>query len=101
MLVMDGGTATSVPPAALRTELRRPLRLVSASGARFLRRQSGAAFLAELAALRLHAALRADGAGDGGDVAGLGPVDRAGLFLDLLARGVGLRGGHLLVEVGR
>src|SRR5204863_7424842 len=70
-------------------------------GALLLRRQRGAAVLTELAPLRLRAALRADGAGDLRHVARLGPVDGARLLLDLVARRVGLRGGHLLVEVGR
>src|ERR1043165_9278375 len=85
-----------------RTELRRrPLGLVSAAGALALRREVRAAVGAELRALRLRAALAADGAGDLADVARLRPVDLARLLLDLLARGLGLRRGHLFVEVGR
>ena len=51
--------------------------------------------------MRLRAALAADRAGDLLDLARLRPVDLAGLCLDLLARGLGLRRRHLLVEVGR
>src|SRR5262245_17119285 len=94
-------TSQLVPRAALRAELRRPLRLVAAAAARFLRRQRGAALLTELAALRLRAALWANGAGDFADVARLGPIDGTRLLVNLLARGLSLRGGHLFVEVGR
>src|ERR1051325_3659330 len=93
--------ATSIFCAALGAELRRAFRLVAASAARLLRRQRAAALLAELSALRLRAALRADRAGDLGDVARLRPVHLARLALHLLARGLGLRRGHLLVEIGR
>src|SRR5262245_56430975 len=101
MLVMSCAGATSIPRAALGAELRRSLRLLSAAAALLLRRQRRAALLAELAALRLRAALRADRAGDLADVARRRPVDRARLLLNLLARRFRLRGGHLLVEVGR
>src|SRR5882672_3014637 len=74
---------------------------MSALRARFLGADGGAAFGAELASLRFRAALAADGAGDLLDVALFGPVDGARLLLDLFARGRGLCGGHLLIEVGR
>src|SRR4051794_3221032 len=91
----------SVPRPALRTKLRIALGVVAAAGAFLLRRQRAAALLAELAALGFDAAVRADGAGDLRHVARLGPVDGARLLLHLLARGVGLRGSHLFVEIGR
>src|SRR5690349_16965979 len=86
---------------ALRTELRRPLRLVAALLAGALGAHGLAALGAALAALGLRAAALADRAGDVADVALLGPVHGPGLLMNLLARGLGLRGGHLLVEVGR
>src|SRR4051794_30948978 len=98
-MIMPRTISISLP--ALRTELRPALGLVSASFALLLRLQRRAAFLAELAALRLHAARRADGAGDLVDLAALRPVDLARLRLNLLARGLGLRGGHFFIEIGR
>src|SRR4051794_15535625 len=98
-MIMPRTISISLP--ALRTELRPALRLVSASFALLLRLQRRAAFLAELAALRLHAARGADGAGDLIDFAALRPVDLARLRLNLLARCLGLRGSHFFIEIGR
>src|SRR6202008_4415715 len=86
---------------AFRTELRRSLGLVAALGAGGFEGERGAAVVTELAALRLRAAFAADSAADRSHVALFGPVDGTRFLVDLFARGLGLRGGHLFIHVGR
>src|SRR5258707_7790594 len=85
--------------SAGRPKIRVALGHMTALAALLLCGECRGALLAELAALGLRAAGGTDGAGDLGDVTRLGPVDFTGLGLNLLARGVGLRGRHLFVEI--